>query len=109
MTDSFDLLVTDERRDDHQLVLVRGKRGKLTQSSVHLLLTLAAGRANTANSGYVIDPAVCYPVAICRLRQALQRTLRSASGKAFVETGIGCCARSSLDQLAVLVGQNGDL
>ena len=89
MRDSFDLLVTHERRDEHQLVLVRGKHGKLTLNSLKLLLTLAAGRADAANSGYVGDVDVCYPVAICRLRQALQRALRSASGKAFVETGCG--------------------
>ena len=86
--ESMDILVTNERRSEHQLVLVRGRPAWLTAGGLRLLLKLIAGRRNN-DGGYLPECAVCYPVAVCRLRRKLERAGRGRRGKALVESGSG--------------------
>jgi len=54
-----------------------------------LLEKLVKTQAVSRGRGYLEDPAIAYPAAICRLRKSIDEALGKQSGKEIVETGVG--------------------
>ena len=82
------LTLTGERADGHVLVRVHGLPLPVSFSPFALLVRLILARGTTA-TGFVRDADTVHPVAVWRLRQAVDGVAGPGAGKRLVQTGAG--------------------
>jgi hypothetical protein len=82
------LTLTGERRNGHLLVRVADRPLWLSCGHLQRLVRLVIARGLTSG-GFVGDPDVLYPEAVCRLRRAIDVVLGPGVGKVLIETGVG--------------------
>jgi hypothetical protein len=69
------------------LVLVHGKPVWVSYGNFCGLVRLVLARGQT-QSGFVADPDLLYPVAVCRLRRALDEAVGPGAGDTLIERGL---------------------
>jgi hypothetical protein len=82
------LVLTGERSNRRVFVRFNGKQVKVTYSQFVVLVRLVIARGATP-TGFIKDADSIHPVAVWRLRTALDQGLGREAGKSLVETGAG--------------------
>jgi hypothetical protein len=82
------LVLTGERSNRRVFVRLYGKQVKLTYSQFVVLARLVIARGTTP-TGFIKDAEGVYPVAVWRLRTAIDQGLGREAGQSLVETGTG--------------------
>jgi hypothetical protein len=89
------LTLTGGRRNRLLLVRVHDKPLWVSYGHFYRLVRLIIARGRT-QGGFVADPDVLYPEAVCRLRRAIDEAVGPGAGNGLIETGLGCEYRLSL-------------
>jgi hypothetical protein len=82
------LTFTGERRNRRLLVRIHAKSLWVSYGPFCGLVRLVLARGQT-QSGFVTDPDVLYPVAVYRLRRAIDEAVEPGAGTTLIETGLG--------------------
>ena len=97
------LTLTGERRNGHLLVRVQDRPLWVSYGHFCRLARLVLARG-VLPSGFVADPDLLYPEAVCRLRRVIDRAVAPGAGAALIETGVGREYRLAIPVTAVALG-----